>query len=86
MEWGPVFKTNKTTAAGKTKAAGLPEPARLTGDVTRPGTERVTERLGRSCPIPLSGQDWASWFEGEAVSDDFPEARDPPEAQAREAL
>lgn len=76
MERGSVFMTNKT------QAVRFPKSVRLPDGVTSVDIERV----GRSWVITPSGQGWASWFEGDTVSEDFLEDRDQPEDQARAAL
>lgn len=76
MERGSVFMTNKT------QAVRFPKSVRLPDGVTSVDIERV----GRSWVITPSDQGWASWFEGDTVSEDFLEDRDQPEDQARAAL
>jgi antitoxin VapB len=76
MERGSVFMTNKT------QAVRLPKSVRLPAGVTNVDVERV----GRSWVITPSDHGWASWFEGDAVSDDFLDAREQPGTQERAAL
>ena len=68
MDRGSVFMTNKTQAARVPKSVRLPD-----------GTTSVDiQRRGRSWGITPSGQSWAAWFDGEAVSGDFMVDRDQP--------
>ncbi len=71
-----VFKSNQSQAVRLPKAVELPENIKDV-EVVAVGNTRI---------ISPAGSSWDEWFDAEGVSDDFMEARDQPETQARESF
>jgi antitoxin VapB len=75
MAQGSVFTNNRTQAVRLPAELRFPE-----------GVKRVEVlALGRARLLVPDGEVWASWFEGQGVSDDFMQERAQPDMQERKA-
>ena len=76
MQSARIFKSNTSQAVRFPKQVALPDSVKEVDIIA----------MGRARLVVPSGEGWDSWFDGEAVTDDFMELRDQPEGQARESL
>lgn len=76
MEQASVFRSNRSQAVRLPKSVALPDAVKKVDVI----------QLGRARLLVPAGEAWASWFDGEGVSEDFMQVREQPEAQLREAL
>lgn len=75
MEQASVFRSNRSQAVRLPVSVALPDSVKKVDVIV----------LGDTRLLVPAGQAWASWFDGDGVSDDFMTERDQPAQQEREA-
>ena len=76
MPKSTIFRNNRSQAVRLPKAVAFPENVKKVEVI----------KLGRSRLISPADHLWDDFFDGPGVSDDFPDSRNQPEMQKREAL